>query len=117
MTEHGPDTIPLRARVVGAIYPCEDSTVIVAHLFEPEGSSGECDNDGCGNDAHDPGLVDLTVLHGEDGVAVQMFPGEALELANRLERAANLVLESAEDVPDVEREAARFAPHRECSDE
>jgi len=31
-------------------------------------------------------------------------------LANRLTRAASLVLESEEAVPDIEREAARFAP-------
>jgi len=38
---------------------------------------------------------------------------EALVLANRLQRAASLVMESEEDTPDVEREAARFtAPAR-----
>jgi len=33
---------------------------------------------------------------------------EALELANRLQRAASLVFEFQEDNPDIEREAARF---------
>ena len=107
------EEVPLRTRIIGGISPCEDSTVVVAHLYEPEGASGKCIHDGCEHNAHDPGMVDLFVEHGDDAVSVQMFPGAALELANRLTRAANLVLESGEDVPDVEREAARFGAQQD----
>jgi hypothetical protein len=44
---------------------------------------------------------------------VLLFPDQALLLANRLIRAANLVMESDEGLPDVEREAARFHGHGE----
>ena len=108
-THPSPGDAELRHRIVGVIHPCGDSAVVVAHLYEPEGTSGQCECDDCENDAHDPGMVDLFVEHGEDDVSVQMFPAMALELANRLTRTANLILESLEDVPDVEREAARFS--------
>lgn len=107
MTDEHKET-PLRSRIIGGISPCEDSHVLVSHLYEPEGSGGECEHGDCHNSAHDPGMVDLYIQHGEDEASVQMLPGAALELANRLTRAANLVLETWEDVPDVEREAGRF---------
>jgi len=40
--------------------------------------------------------------------SAMLTPDEALLLADRLKRAADLVLETLEDPPDLEREAARF---------
>lgn len=95
---------PIRSRIVGAIQPCEDSSVMVSHVYEPDGVEN-CEH---GHPSHDPGMVELYVQHGEDDVMVQIFPGAALTLANRLTRAANLALESMEEPPDLEREAGRF---------
>jgi hypothetical protein len=50
------------------------------------------------------------VIVKDDDASMVMTPEDALMLANRLTRAANLVLETMEDAPDVEREAARYGP-------
>jgi hypothetical protein len=55
-------------------------------------------------------MAGFTAVDAEGEVFGLMSAEQALMLANRLTRAANLVLESEEDVPDVEREAARFGP-------
>jgi len=84
----------------------EEKEIFVAHFYLPEGEAGECGH--CGSPAHDPGLIALSV-----GDETAMLTAEAaLVLANRITRTANLVLESEEDVPDIEREAARFAASR-----
>jgi len=79
----------------------------VDHVYEPEGA-GTCHHEGCGKPSHDPGMVGL-VMSGEDAtVSALLEPGEALVLAERLQRAASLVMESMEEPPDIEREAARY---------
>jgi len=83
----------------------EDTTVVVDHVYEPEGT-GTCED--CGKPAHDPGMVGLTLAGEEESVSALMEPSQALVLAERLQRAASLVLESQEDAPDMEREAARY---------
>lgn len=103
--QHTHEAPELRERIIGGVQPCEGANVIVSHIYQPDGAE-TCDH---GHPSHDPGVVELYVEHGEDVVTVQMLPGAALMLANRLTRTVNLILESAEDVPDVEREAARFA--------
>lgn len=110
MTEHV--HVPARRRTIGRLYPGDGrSFVVVDHVFAPEGVlfCGEC-----GDPAHDPGMVGL--LLDEDADDEEVPPAEvlltyeeALVLANRLQRAAALVLESGEERPDIEREAARFA--------
>ena len=67
-------------------------------------------------DGTDPGAVSMLVLHENvpedcDHTAGQVFlgPDEALWLANRLTRAANLVLESIEDRACADRELARLS--------
>jgi hypothetical protein len=83
----------------------------VEHVYLPDGAE-KCA--GCGADAHDPGMVMLIMLtseeeEGGDGdVSGLLTVSEALTLANRLQRAASLILESGEGAADVEREAARF---------
>jgi hypothetical protein len=110
MSEHDHDTVPLRIRSVGDLFlEDQDITVSVDHVYLAEGSAGACDN--CGGPCRDPGFVGLGICDVEEGgehMHAQLTPSEALLLANRLERAANLVLESEEDVPDIEREAARL---------
>ena len=99
---------PPRSRTVGVIHPEEgDALVAVEHVYAPEGAFA-CDD--CGAPGHDPGMVSLFVDDADDDkTTVLLTAAEALVLANRLQRAAGLILESAEDAPDVEREAARFA--------
>ncbi len=59
---------------------------------------------------HVIGIRRLTIVDDAKGAGarVQLEVYEALELANRLQRAASLVFEFQEDNPDIEREAARF---------
>lgn len=114
MNDSSPDGITIRSRTIGRVYPADDDTVIVVeHVYEPEPGM-TCEH--CGKQGHDPGLVGLVIssLDDEDGepdaTSVLMTAEDALLLANRLQRAASLVLESEEGLPDIEREAARFAP-------
>ena len=88
-----------RERNIGRIDTGEDE-ISVDHLYDSEPAA--CP--GCGGRCVAPGLVALTVTD----ESVLLTPEEALLLANRLTRAANLVLETMEDAPDAEREAARF---------
>jgi hypothetical protein len=111
MSDTEPGGITLRTRTIGCVHPDEDTTIVVEHVYEPEGASA-CED--CGHPAHDPGMVGLVVSsEDEDGTAnvtsVLLMAEDALMLANRLQRAASLVLESAEGTPDIEREAARFS--------
>lgn len=116
MTENevGSDDNKLRTRTIGVIFgDCGGDRIMIEHVFAPEGSFG-CEE--CGGPGHDPGMVGLGIDGDDDQQAYAMLsPEEALLIANRLTRAAGLVLESAEDVPDVEREAARFTAPDDAS--
>ncbi len=95
-----------RIRIVGSV-PVEDDTMIwIDHVFTI-GASPE----------DDPGYVGLTVT-ADDAAEADDFrlvakstclltAEEALLLADRLQRAAHLVLENNEDLPDPEREYRR----------
>ena len=101
-----------RIRIVGSV-PVDDDTMIwVDHVFTIGASPDD-----------DPGYVGLTVTDedtAEAGTAEadRTRPGaratclltaeEALLLADRLQRAAHLVLETGEDLPDPEREYRRY---------
>jgi hypothetical protein len=103
MTEH-PDHPPIRGRVVyyTILDGGDDGTeVMVEHVWSP--GTEPCGD--CGKPRHDPGMVGLNV--GDEHVLLDA--AEALVLANRITRAANLVLELAEDAPDIDRDMARFA--------
>lgn len=105
MTDH--EHVPLNVRTVGYVYPSDDVTVTVEHVYTP----GAAPCDGCGTESCDPGFVGMAIHRdGEQPATATMGAEEALLLANRLTRAANLVLELGEDVPDIERDVARFAP-------
>jgi len=101
-----PEAIPLRTRTLLHM-PLDDDEdapfIAVDHVYLPEGGAGTCC--ACDNPAHDPGAVGLIVSEGQAILTAE----QALVLANRLTRAASLILESEEDVADIEREAARFA--------
>ena len=107
MTEQHPEHVHSRTRNIWHTMlddgeGDEDGTFIaVDHLYLPDGSFN-CQD--CGAPGHDPGMVGLIV---GDGSAL-LEPELALTLANRIARAANLILESMEQPPDIEREAARF---------
>src|SRR5437867_7183280 len=92
-----------RIRIVGSV-PVDDDTMIwIDHVFTM-GASPE----------DDPGYVGLTVTDDDGAEADRVRIGaratcllsaeEALLLADRLQRAAHLVLETDEDLPDPERE-------------
>lgn len=105
MTDH--EHVPLNVRTVGYVYPSDDVAIAVEHVYAP----GAAPCGGCGTDAHDPGVVGMAIdRDDEQPVMVSMTAEDALLLANRLTRAANLVLELGEDAPDIERDVARFAP-------
>lgn len=102
------DHVHLRYRTVYVLNAeISNEAITVDHVYAPDGSFA-CDD--CGKPGHDPGNVGLTMTGDDNQFATTLLTAEeALVLANRLQRAASLVLESAEDVPDVEREANRFS--------
>jgi hypothetical protein len=86
--------IRLRTRTIGVIHADDDTVIVVEHVYEPEGAA-LCED--CGKPAHDPGMVGLTVSQDDDEpVSTLLSAAEALVLAERLTRAASLVLESQE---------------------
>lgn len=91
----------------------DSEMVSVDHLFA-DGLVGGCEIHA---PRPDPGMVGLTIHLNQDGelewqAGAVLTPEQALYLANRLQRAAGLVLESGEDLPDVEREASRYERKR-----
>ena len=118
IVSHDPEAVELRSRTILNLRVCEDVVIVVDHTYEPDGAT-TCDD--CGEPAHDPGMVGLLMAEGHEGgnvVSALLDPGQALMIAERLQRAASLVMESGEDVADVEREAARYAaPLREAPGE
>ena len=111
MTDHDHETVDFRTRTVLHLHLTDEDdgpAVIVDHVYEPEGMT-TCE---CGAPGHDPGMVGLMLAGGEKkAVSVLLTPERALLVANRLTRAANFALESGEDPLDLDREAARYAPH------
>jgi hypothetical protein len=106
------DAIPFRTRTVLHLHvgDAEDTTITVDHVYLAEGEAGVCQHEDCGNSAHDPGMISLLVADDDSEASALLDPGQALILAERLQRAAALVLEAGEDAADIEREAARYAP-------
>lgn len=110
-----PEVFPIRERTLGCMHMDDDgTTVTVQHVFAREGSF-VCDD--CGKPGHDPGFVRVVLDDGECEMHALLTAEMALLLANRLTRGASLILESAEDVPDIEREAAKFSAPGEVQPE
>ena len=95
-----------RIRIVGSV-PVDDDTMIwIDHVFTMGASPDD-----------DPGYVGLTVTEDDSSedrgrlaakATCLLTAEEALLLADRLQRAAHLVLETDEDLPDPEREYRRY---------
>ena len=108
MTEQHPEHVHSRTRNIWHTMlddgEGEDDGTFIAvdHLYLPDGSFN-CQD--CGKPGHDPGMVGLIVGDGSALIDAEL----ALTLADRLTRAAHLVLESQEEPADIERDVARFA--------
>jgi hypothetical protein len=85
-----------RIRIVGSVPVDDDTTIWVDHVF----ATGASPHD-------DPGYVGLTLTGDDTRATCLLTAQEALLLADRLQRAAHLVLETEEDLPDPEREYRR----------
>jgi hypothetical protein len=92
----------LHRRNITVLFTGDDTEISVDHLYSPE--TGTCGD--CGGIAIAPGMIAL----GMSSPEAWMTAEEALLVINRLTRAVNVVLETAEDAPDPEREAVRFGP-------
>jgi DNA-binding helix-hairpin-helix protein with protein kinase domain len=100
--EHEHQENPLRERVIlNMAVSGTDTEVQVGHVYQAGIAPCPC----CGEECEAAGYVSLDVL--SDGPAL-LAAEEALLVANRLTRAANLVLETMEDPSDIEREVARL---------
>ena len=112
MSEPMPEAPSLRARtLLSMIVGCgcegdehddEGTLVEVEHVYLPEEEVGACTN--CGHPHRNPGMVGLAV--GEECVLLSDM--EALKIAHRLIKGAELVAEADEDPPDIDRDIARF---------
>lgn len=88
-----------KSRLVGLVMPHEDFTVLVEHVW----LTGT-DEDG----RTDPGMAGVHIAALGEEAGILLPARDALELANRIQRAAEMCLESIEDVPDPNREYQRW---------
>ena len=111
MTEHHHhEDTEIRARHIAWIDAGEDVSIEIEHVY---------DNATCpehGGLSHD-GMVGLTIHRGTgeeaECSAVLLDAAEALLLADRITRAAHLVLELDEGLPDIEREMLRHSERQD----
>lgn len=99
-----------RFRTIGCITtPAGDGCVTIDHVYTMKD---------CEHGEPDEGLIGLVAHDHETGQETHVLLGvdEALLIANRLTRAASLVMESGEDLPDVEREYRRHTRRRSDQD-
>lgn len=88
-----------KSRLVGCVMPYEDFAVFVDHVWLA----------GAGEDGlADPGMVGVAIEADGEEASILLAARDALELANRIQRAAEMCLESIEDLPDTEREYQRW---------
>jgi hypothetical protein len=85
-----------RIRIVGSVSVDDDTMIWIDHVFAVDASPYD-----------DAGYVGLTVAEDDTKATCLLTAEEALLLADRLQRAAHLVLETGEDLPDPEREYRR----------
>ena len=108
---HEHDVPPFRERNIAELYTADGSEIRVDHLYVATADLEPCPD--CGGEVVSAGLVGLVV----DGSPAVLSSEEALLLANRLTRAADVALEAMEDPPDMDREAARLAIPRSGPDQ
>lgn len=82
-----------------------EDNIAIDHVFSM--NNRECPE--CGGESEDEGFVGLMINDDESDnhASILLTAEEALLLANRLQRAAEVVLESDEDLPNPEREYRR----------
>jgi hypothetical protein len=102
---------PFQERNIADLYTTDGSNIRVDHLYVASADLQPCPS--CGGECVSPGLIGL-VLDEESAV---LSPEETLLLINRLQRTVNAVLETMEDPPDMDREAARLALPRSGPDQ
>jgi hypothetical protein len=98
-----------RIRIVGSV-PVDDggTTIWIDHVFTMGMSPDEDPDEGhVGLTIAGDGTAGINRLHLVVTSACLLTAKEALLLADRLQRAAHLVLEAGEDLPDPEREYRR----------
>ena len=100
--EHGHEQPPFCRRNIIDLDTTDGSRVIIDHLFPAAGDTPRCPS--CDGLCIAPGLVGLVL----DDASGLFTAEEALLIANRLTRGANLVLEATEDATDLSREAAKL---------
>lgn len=100
--DHEHEFPPFRSRNLTELSTTDGSEISVDHLYVAADDLEPCPN--CGGACVSAGLIGLSV----DASAAVLSPEEALLLINRLQRAVSLVLETLEDPPDMDREAARL---------
>lgn len=103
------DDDDIRVRNVAMLCPYEGTRIWIDHLWEAEPRE----------DGHaDEGEVGIMIE--ADGQSTEAFPnpGDALLLADRIPRAADLALETREDQPDLDREYLHWTRRpRPCDNE
>jgi hypothetical protein len=87
-----PGVTPERSRVL-LRRRTRGTHICIDHVYEPGG---------------EPGMVGLLLWDNDATVSVLLDAADALLVAERLQRAASLVLKFDEDPEDIEREAARY---------
>ena len=107
--DHEHDT-GLKFRTVGYIPAGEDTHVAVEHVYSNE----TCPEHG---GLINGGMIGVAI-HGEipgeeEYASVLLGPAEALLLADRITRAAHLVLQLGEDLPDPQREYLRHSERQD----
>ena len=110
--DHGHEAPPFQSRNIARLFTDDGSEISVDHLYAASADLAPCPD--CGGACVSAGMIGLDVL--VDG-PVLLSPEEALLLINRLQRAVNVVLETMEDPPDMDREAARLALPRSGPDQ
>jgi hypothetical protein len=83
----------VRVRNIGIICPAQGATVWVDHVWETRPR---------GHGRRDEGAIGLMIEAGGQQVGVFLGPEDGLMLADRIRRAADLVLEISEDEPETE---------------
>lgn len=105
-TDHTDDDHKILSRYVGGVFPDDHINVYVDHIY----TNQTCPEHGNLTDSGVVGIYISDETPGDTQQASAVLSAEdALLLADRLTRAAHLVLETDEDVADVEREYRRHS--------
>lgn len=106
MTDETPSDSKLRFRAVGSVEVHDECHITVEHVY---------DNSTCAEHGSllDSGLIAIAIHDDSAGeeqfASVLLGAAEALLLADRITRAAHLVLELTEQLPDPQREYLRHS--------